>query len=250
MALHYRTCGFVIKKRDSGETDRIFTFLTKDFGKINIQGKAIRKIASKLKGGVDPTAFLEIEFIQGKAYKTLTDAIVVKNFKEIKKDLSKLRVVDKMGEILSNLSSKEERDENVFNLLKTTYSKLDDPTFKDSLLPMVYFYFVWNLFSLLGFKPEVYKCTSCRGKLNPRLIYFSSIDGGVVCGHCSSRKKECKPINTDVVKILRLILKRSWDTLSKLKTPIASQKLMAGISRSYYLHLLSVHLSGDELIKR
>ncbi|MBU4204806.1 recombination protein O N-terminal domain-containing protein [Patescibacteria group bacterium] len=73
MALHYRTIGFVLKKNDIGEADRIFTVFTLDFGKVKISGKAIRKIASKLKGGIDVISLSEIEFIQGKAYKTLTD---------------------------------------------------------------------------------------------------------------------------------------------------------------------------------
>jgi len=250
MALHYRTSGFVIKKRDTGEADRVFTFFTKDFGKINIRGRAIRKIASKLKGGVDPVALLEIEFIQGKAHKTLTDAIVVKSFGNIKKDLSKLRILDKMHEVLADLSSREEKDETVFNLLGTTYSKLDDSEFKNSALPMVYFYFVWNLFSVLGFKPEVYKCTMCRRKLDPSLIYFSPAEGGIICSSCSGDNETFEVINSDAVKVLRLIFKRSWDTLSKLKIPQFSQEVMHEISSNFYSYLLSVHLSQEELKKR
>ncbi len=86
MALHYRTCGFVIKKNDIAEADRIFTVFSQDFGKIKILGKAIRKITSKLKSGIDTFYLSEIEFIQGKTYKTLTDSVVLEKFENIKKN--------------------------------------------------------------------------------------------------------------------------------------------------------------------
>jgi len=89
MAIHYRTCGFVIKKDNIGEFDRIFTVFSQDFGKIKILGKAIRKIASKLKSGIEIISLSEIEFIQGKTHKTLTDAIILEKFDNIKKDLSR-----------------------------------------------------------------------------------------------------------------------------------------------------------------
>ena len=78
MAIHYRTQGFILKKTDRGEADQILTIYTKDFGKLEILGKAIRKIKSKLRSGADLFYFSEIEFIQGKAYKTLTDILKLK----------------------------------------------------------------------------------------------------------------------------------------------------------------------------
>ena len=76
MFLNYRTKGFIFKKEDRGEADQLFTIYTKDFGKLEILGKAIRKISSKLRSGAETFYLSEIEFIQGKTYKTLTDAIL------------------------------------------------------------------------------------------------------------------------------------------------------------------------------
>ena len=53
MFIHYRTNGVMIKKKDLGEADQLFTIYTKDFGKLEILGKAIRKISSKLRSGAE-----------------------------------------------------------------------------------------------------------------------------------------------------------------------------------------------------
>ena len=84
MAVHYRTQGFVLRKTDLREADQVFSIYTKDFGKLKILGKAIRKIKSKLRSGADLFYLSELEFIQGKAYKTLTDAIALNKFKNIR----------------------------------------------------------------------------------------------------------------------------------------------------------------------
>ncbi|NQU82868.1 MAG: recombination protein O N-terminal domain-containing protein, partial [Parcubacteria group bacterium] len=77
---HYRTRGFFLKNEARGEADEIFTLFTSDFGRIRVLGRAIRKITSKLRSGAGLFYYSEIEFIQGKQYKTLTDAVLIDKF--------------------------------------------------------------------------------------------------------------------------------------------------------------------------
>jgi len=77
---HYRTRGIILKEANRGEADRLFILYTKDFGKIEILGKGIRRINSKLRPGISFPSLSEIEFIQGKRYKTLTDASLLADF--------------------------------------------------------------------------------------------------------------------------------------------------------------------------
>ena len=247
MALHYRTCGFVIKKSDAGETDRIFTVLTKDFGKIKIFGKAIRKITSKLRGGIDLIGFSEIEFIQGKTQKTLTDAELLNCFGNVKCDLSKLKVAHRIADIINGLVLQEEKDGEVYDLLKYSFDKLNELGLTPVQVQMMYFYFIWNLFNLLGYKPEVNKCVVCQNKLSPDIIYFSPDGAGLVCGNCLKNVGFFKRVNTDIVKVLRLILGKDIKTLLKVKIPISSGRFLREISNDYYFHLLSIHLSSEDL---
>lgn len=243
MTTHYRTSGFVIKKSDTGEYGRTFTIFTQDFGKIKVLGRAIRKITSKLKSGIDVVSLSEIEFIQGKAYKTLTDAMILERFEGIKSNLEKLRTAYKINESLDDLIKGEERDEKIFSLLKKIYSRLDNLGFDSKQLRLLYFYFIWNFFYLLGYKPQLYKCADCQKRLVPGFFYFSPKEGGVICQVCSKNNKGAKRINSDVIKTLRIILKREWGVLSKLKIPPFSQKLLKDITSDYYFYLLSVDLS-------
>ena len=121
MFLHYRTQGFILDKINRGETDRIFTIYTKDFGKLNLLAKAERKIKSKLRAGLEDFYLSEIEFIQGKTQKTLTDTILIKNFKNLRGDLEKLRVAYQISDLVNNLIKGEETDPKIWQLLDETF---------------------------------------------------------------------------------------------------------------------------------
>lgn len=204
MAVHYRTQGFFIKKIDRGEDSRLFTVYTKNFGKLKILGKAIRKIGSKLKSGAEIFCLSEVEFIQGKNHKTLTDAILIDNFIIIKKDLEKLKIIHQVFGVLDDFISKEEKDDQVWRLLSEVFDKLNNPQFKINHWPLVYCYFFWNFVSILGYEPEFRDCTINKAK-----------------------------VDCDVIKIIRVILRRDWPLLSRLKIGAHHQKLLKIVSEWY-----------------
>jgi len=238
MTTRYKTKGFVFKKNNINESDRMFSVFTDDFGRLDIFAKAIRKTISKLRSGIDIFFMSEIEFIQGKNRKTLTDASIVEKFDNVWQDLEKFKIANKIGEILDNFIKGEEKDEEIFILINEVMEKLNSqkPPRETTNQPLIFYYFLWNFFSIQGYRSEVQKCAGCHEKLNPYSVYFSSKEGGIICGNCAKLIKTClepcRRINSDIVKILRLILSKDWQVLSKLKIEKSSQKLLSEVSEN------------------
>ena len=203
MFVHYRTRGFILKKEERGEADLLFTVYTKDFGKIEVLGKAIRKTSSKLRPGAEIFCLSEIEFVQGKAYKTLTDAFLIKKFTNIGTDLKKLRIAYKISGILDDLVKEQESDNRGWWLLKEVFEKLDNWKNEGSL-EIIHHYFFWNLVSLLGYQPELKSAS--------------------VCG---------KKIEADLAKILKIIIKKNWQVLTRIKITSLHLRLLKNISQWY-----------------
>ncbi len=200
MAIHYRAQGFIIKKTDRGEANQLFTIYTQDFGKLEILGKAIRKIKSKLRGGTELFYLSEVEFIQGKAHKTLTDAILIDSFPRIRQDLARLKIAHQIAETFDNLIVKEEKDDQIWQLLKEVFDRLGSLKKPE----IVYYYFFWHLVSILGYAPEIHGCS------------------------IGSKKIDC-----DVAKILKVIFKKDWSILSRLKLESNHLKLLKDVSQWY-----------------
>jgi len=239
MFTHYRTQGFILKKTDSGEADRIFTIYTKDFGKLELLAKAERKINSKLRAGLELFYLSEIEFIQGKSHKTLTDAILINSFKNLRKNLKKLSVAYKISDVIDNLIKGQEADEKIWQLLNDVFEKLNNLSAVGSHLLLVYHYFFWNFFSVLGYELELYRCSLCQKKLIPGSIYFSPKEGGLICQNCLKSVKSIKEVDPETIKILRIILKKDWSLLSKLKIEKLHLESLAAISEEWYRFTLN-----------
>ncbi len=239
MFTHYRTQGFILKKINQGEANQLLTIYTKDFGKLKVLGKAIRKISSKLRSGADFFYLSEIEFIQAKVHKTLTDAILINNFKNLRKDLARLTIAYKISEIFDKLIRGQEPDEKLWQLLIETFKKLDDYNLKPITYSLIYYYFLWNFLSLLGYQPELYRCSFCRKKLRPENIYFNLKKGGLICSQCQKKtRSENLIISSNTAKLIRILLKKDWSILEKLKIEVEDFDFLRTISNYYLSEIL------------
>lgn len=220
MHQHYRTQAIFLKKQDRGEADRVFTVFTKDFGKIEVNGRAIRKIASKLRPGAEIFYLSEIEFIQGKARKTLTDALPIEKFLILRAKLRRLRTAYQIAEIFDKLVRGEEKDDRIWELLKETFNKLNSSDEGRCDLAILYYYFFWNLLAILGYEPELYFCSICRQQLAAGKLRLDVNDGGLVCHACFEKHQFDnipQSIKLDTVKLLRLFLKKDRTLLDRVK---------------------------------
>lgn len=236
MFTHYRTRGFILKKTDREEADRLFTFYTEDFGKLEILAKAVRKIKSKLRAGLEIFYLSEIEFIQGKTYKTLTDVVLINSFKNLRKDLTRLNIAYVVSEVFDKFIKGQEPDERIWRLLEETFEKLAGLKIDNYKLKIIYYYFFWNLLSLLGYQPDLYYCSFCQKKLLPENIYFDLKEKGMLCARCQKKEnlKDVIALSPDVIKIIRILLKKDWSVLERLKIADGEFTLLKKIS-NYYL---------------
>lgn len=237
MTTYYRTQGYVLKKTDLREADQLFAIYTKDYGKIDVMGRAIRKIKSKLRSGIDLFYSSEVEFIQGKAYKTLTDAVLIDKFKNIRNDLEKTKIACQIVESLDKLIKGQEADDKVFVLLNETFNKLNG--FEDMNFQLVYYYFLWNLLSVLGYQIGLHNCIVCEKGLIPLKLYFSSEHGGIMCAQCFDKSNDRVDISSETVKIIRLLLAKDWSILKRLKIDYSHEEELQKISDYYLKSLVS-----------
>jgi DNA repair protein RecO (recombination protein O) len=101
------TEGIILRRIDYGEADRIITLLTRDFGKIRVMARGVRKQKSKMAGGIELFSVSEIHFIKGRG------------------DIDTLmstRLISHYGAIVANLS----RTESAYNFLKVIDKTVED----------------------------------------------------------------------------------------------------------------------------
>jgi DNA repair protein RecO (recombination protein O) len=89
----FTTTAIVLKRVSVGETDRIVNLLTQDFGKISVVAKGVRKMSSSKRASLEPGNIIRAFCIQTKSLPILTQATLIDDCSEMKKDLSAYQIL-------------------------------------------------------------------------------------------------------------------------------------------------------------
>ena len=231
-----KTQGFILKEREIDEADIVFFVFSKDFGRLDLLAKSARKLSSKLRRQMELFSLAEVGFVEGKRGERLVEAKCIEKFSRIKKDLERIFLAQKISEVLDFLIKGPEKEEEVFNLLKEVFEKLNSLSFKKT--EELFCYFFWNLVLVLGFLPNFNECDFCKNKIK-KDCFFSFERGGVICPKCKEKEKEkLFLLDFSTIKLIKLILNQNFSFLEKIKIPKKVVKKCSDFSEKWLNFLL------------
>lgn len=146
------TTGIILNRTDYGEADRILTLLTPDYGKLRVLAKGVRRVKSKMAGGIELFSISQLGFIKGRGeLSTLTSTRLEKHYRNIAKDLDRTMVGYDMIKRLDR-ATEEAAEREFFDILQHVFEALDD---KNISLPVVQLWFVMQLLEAAGRSPNL-----------------------------------------------------------------------------------------------
>jgi len=166
------TEGIILGRTDYGEADRILTMLTPDQGKLRLMAKGVRRVKSKLAGGIELFSVSTITFVKGRGeIGTLVSTRLLQHYGTIVQDLNRTM----LGYDLIKQTNKITEDEpgrEYFDILNQAFEALDDAEIPR---PLVRFWFSAQLLRLTGHNPNLQTDTAGQ-KLNPKEMYDFHFD--------------------------------------------------------------------------
>ena len=120
----HSTNALFLQKEPKGETDLVFTLYSQDLGKIKVLGRGIRKMSSKLRSSAQVFYLSEIKFIEGKAGKILTDALVINKQEQIFQSPAKLLKATDIAEKIDQVFIYAQQDSEAWSLLLNFFDLL------------------------------------------------------------------------------------------------------------------------------
>ncbi len=122
----YKTEGIIIKTANLGEFDRLITVYTRDFGKLILKGKAVRKNQAKLRAHLDLFLHSYLMLAPARGYDIIAGAETIQRFVYLQSDLERLTVAYYLSELFDRLVPAPEKDENLWQLLKAGFNNLNN----------------------------------------------------------------------------------------------------------------------------
>src|SRR5258708_23305262 len=144
--------GIILHRVSYGEADRIITVVTPDHGKLHLMAKGVRKLRSKLAGGIELFSVSNISFMRGKGgLGTLTSSRLLSHYGQIAQDVDRtmmgyqiIKQVDKVTE--------DEPESSWFDLLQASFEALND---KLITLDLIQLWFSMQVLMLNGHAPNM-----------------------------------------------------------------------------------------------
>lgn len=146
------TQAIVIGRTDYGEADRIVTVLTPHYGKLVLMAKGVRKIKSKLAGGIELFSISDLTFIKGRGeVGTLVSSRLDKHYARIVSDISRVQAGYELIKLLNRVTE-DNPEPDYFYLMNDAFESLDH---QDVAVALIMTWFKAQLLRLSGHTPNL-----------------------------------------------------------------------------------------------
>ena len=227
-----------MSRKDWREFDQIVSLYTKEYGKIELLARGVKKIVSKNSAHLEPFSNIFVESVRGKEIDHLTRVVPILFFPNIRQDLAKSLAAGYAVSFLEKSMETREPDERIFDCflswLKFVEKQIDfNFILLDGLMIMI--------LSFFGFQPIIEKCVVCEKAIKNMIkenladstfnkigFYFSG--GGVICQNCRIKKEEIREKIFDCglpeISGLQVLLKGDWRVINEFEMEEKEKKAL------------------------
>jgi DNA repair protein RecO (recombination protein O) len=180
-----KTEALVLKSIKFGDTSRIATLYTQNYGKIKVIAKGIRKPKNRLAGALQTFSHIQIVFYKKQTTEIylLSQSEILHSNQSLTRDLNRYVFASAAMELLDRLISGEEAHPEIFELALETLNFMESCSQKS--LEKSFWAFALRLADLLGYKPKLNRCVVCGNPIPEGPVLFSPDKGGIVCKKCA-----------------------------------------------------------------
>jgi DNA repair protein RecO (recombination protein O) len=202
-----KSAAIVIGSFPLGESDRLVTFYSRDFGKIRGVAKAARRMRSRFGSALELGTLGELVFFDtGRSELVRVDHFdITRPFQRVREDLERLAQAAWIIECVARLTAERDRHVALFGLLVRALRALDGsrkPT-------RVAICFGVRCIEVLGHRPRLDACVECgRVYPFPRPALGA---GGLACEACARAAGDTLPIAPTTIGAFERLRTLSWD---------------------------------------
>jgi len=212
----FTTHAIVIRSLNYGESDKIITFFTKDFGKLKGIAKGARRSRKRFQNAFGLFSHLRLIFFdkEGLGLVRAESCDILHSFPKIKEDLQKILYGNYYLELVNEMAGEREANREAFELLLSFLLSLEEATLQEEPLRI----FEIRMLSLFGYRPNMRRCDLCKKDWEDLkeipVVFFSLERGALICEPCSKMRNNLIPLSLETA---RLIEKISQTELSKVE---------------------------------
>jgi len=220
----FKTEAIVLKSINYGESDKIVTFFTKDFGKLKGIAKGARRSRKRFQNALNLFTHIRLIFFEreGMGLVRADGCDILYTFPKIREDLKKILYANYFLELINEMSTEKEANLNAYDLLLWSLSMLDQAEAKEEWLRI----FEIKILSIFGYRPNIKRCNVCKKALDEFKeisFYFSQEKGGLICERCIGGLNDLSSISLGTLRMIEKVSEMDLEEVKRIK--FSSQSL-------------------------
>lgn len=121
----YKAEGIILSRKNYGETDRIITIFTKEYGKLRAIAKGVRRITSRRGPHLEVFTRAEFMLYKGNTLDSVSEVNPLDTFEHLRSNLKQVGIAYLYCELVSSLLADRQEHSDIYELLRFALVKLD-----------------------------------------------------------------------------------------------------------------------------
>lgn len=223
------TKGLVIREQTIGESDRLVTLLTADWGLVRAFVRGAKQMKNRLASSTSLFAYSEFSLYRGKDAFVIDNASPIEVFFDLRFDIIRLSLAQYFAQLAYELGEEEQPSSEMLSILLNSLHLLCNSS-KD--LRLIKSAVEFRLLSLGGYMPSILACAKCS-VYETDLMYFDTLDGLIYCENCGVAG--AIPCPKNVITAIRFICLTEPKKIFSFNLSEDNLNLLSDISEKYLL---------------
>lgn len=237
------TKGLVIKEQTIGESDRLVTLLTADFGLVKAFVRRAKQIKSRLGSATTLFAYSDFSLYRSKDAFVVDDASPIEVFFNLRKDIERLTLAQYFAQLAFEMGAEEQPEEE---LLRLTLNSLYLLCNGDKSIAQIKAVFELRSLCLGGYMPSILACDKC-GTYETETMYFDTLEGKIYCENCP--KEGANRVPKTVIMAIRFICLTEPARIFNFNISEENLKSLSDIAEKYTVSRVQRRFSALEFYK-
>ncbi len=224
--MRMNTDALVLKVTDTGESDRLVTLLTSEYGVIRAFANRAKKINSKMHGATQSLCYSDFSIYSSRDSYIIDYATAKEVFFGLREDIEKLALAQYFCALAAELGPEMEPAGEMLRVILNSLHLLETGRRSNTFLKAVT---ELKVLCLAGFMPDLTACLHCGAEPHGT-VYFNCREGGIFCSESGAGGDK---INATVLTAMRHICANPVSRIYSFTLPQQDEKRLGEICEKF-----------------
>lgn len=226
--MRMNTDALVLRVTDTGESDRLVTLLTSEYGVLRAFANRAKKINSKMHGATQSLCYADFSVYKSRDSYIIDDAVAKEVFFGLRDNIEKLALAQYFCALAAELAPEMEPARDFLRVILNSLHLLETQRRTNDFLKAVT---ELKFMALAGFMPDLTVCPHC-GEEPKGEIYFNASEG---CVYCKSSMIGGEKITPGILAAMRHVCANPVERMYSFSLPESEEKRLAYVCEKFLL---------------